>query len=235
MKPICILAIGDKAVTSELDRAGYKKMGVQVISADNFGEATELLKKNKVDIISVNLDCTTFNTLQTCKYFKDNPPTKKIPVIGTSVRASAKVKKDALNHGVDLFVEQPIPRPYFIEKIKGLLAQNVRSNDRVEFVGKVEFLNGPRPIDVQVIDISPTGILVGVNMAINETIEFTLTLPGFKKPSKLKGQVVRKIAADEKGPERVAIQYVNLDEKIRKKIEEYVRQNKHEGELRYYL
>ncbi len=235
MKPICMLSIGDRAVTSELDRAGYKKMGVQVLSADNFSEATSIMKKNKVDIISVNLDCAHFNTLQTCRYFKENAETKALPIIGTSVRASAKLRKDALEHGVDLFIEQPIPRPYFIEKIKGLLEHSVRSNDRVDFAGRVELIKGDRPIHIDVMDISPTGILVGMSIALNEVVQFNVTLPGQKKPMKLTGVVVRKIAADASGPERIAIQFTDLNAEFKKRLEDYVRTHKHEGELRYYL
>ena len=235
MKSICLLSIGDKAVTSELDRAGYKKMGVQVLSADTFSKADEMARNNEVDVISINIDCTDFDALQTCRYFKDNPKTSKIPIVGASVRTSAKVRNDALAHGVDMFVEQPIPRSYFIEKIKNLLDQQTRSDDRVSFIGMAEFLHGAQPIQVDVIDISPTGILVGLNIELNTFVEFNLNLPGYKRPTKLKGQVVRKIEANESGPQRVAIQFTNLDAKFKKRLEDYVRRNKHDGELRYYL
>ena len=56
-KTLTVLQIDDKTITSDLDRAGYRKMGVTIKNATSFQSASDILEggKDTIDIIVINV------------------------------------------------------------------------------------------------------------------------------------------------------------------------------------
>jgi len=115
MSQITMLSLDEKNLISELDRAGYKKMGILVRSATTHEEAIKILKNEQIDIIVMNMDHSKVVVSESAKRVKQHEEWSAIPIVLTSVQSSAKVKQLAKKSGADLFVEQPLPRDYFIE------------------------------------------------------------------------------------------------------------------------
>ena len=128
---IKMLSIDDKSLTTSLDKAGYREKGIQVISASNSSDAMDALESKNIEIIVINLDFLGNHAAGICQTVRKNESWKEIPIIVTSVQAGSSFKNDALKAGANIFVEQPIPRSYFVEKIKQLLEKATRGKDRV--------------------------------------------------------------------------------------------------------
>lgn len=235
--PIKMLSIDDKTVTTDLDRAGYRKMGVYVRAAANYDEACKYLQAEKIDLVVINMDYRPVDSCQICKHLKAQAETQLIPVVLTSVQTSAKVRNSALDAGADLFVEQPLPRQYFIEKLKQLLEQKTRTTERITLHGAAQLTWGEKAESCPIRDLSNSGILLATESDLpdGEDVEVIFDLPTQKKPITVSGQVVRTIrfANNQTG---VGIRFVKFRGDSQKRLEKYVEKLANgESQMQYYL
>lgn len=236
-----MLSIDDKTVTTDLDRAGYRNMGVLVKAAANYEEARGYLNNGNIDLIVINMDYTGVQAVEATKHLKSEQQYAEIPIVLTSVQTSAKVRNSAIDAGADLFVEQPLPRQYFIEKLKQLLEQQTRTNNRMELEGSVEFsFNGTKE-SCAIADLSNSGILVSTEAALDDgtILDLKFDLPGIKTAIAVKGEVVRTIKYSEKHPNRdtgVGIRFVEFKGDSERRLEKYIATNNDEdSKMAYYL
>jgi len=165
---IRMLQIDDKTVTTDLDSAGYRKMGVIVKPATNYEEARRLLQAGGIDLVVINLDFAGVDGTQITRHLKSQPESQEVPIVLTSVRTSARVRSAALDAGADLFVEQPLPRQYFIEKLKQLLEQRTRTTERVEGPGAARVSTDENEFSCAIGDLSQTGMLVHTDVPLSD-------------------------------------------------------------------
>ncbi|MDB2447319.1 response regulator [bacterium] len=235
MSHIRLLLIDEKSFTASLDRAGYRNKGVIVYTAHDYPSALKTITAKDIDIVSLNLDFQGQNSIDIIKQLKSNVP-KSIPFIVTSVQTSAKIQKAALKNGADLFVEQPVPREFFIEKIKSTLDQAVRDNKRISAIGSIslELEQGNLSLDIN--DLSTTGILVDYSEAVQEGQSVRLTLQLEDMPSKfsIDGSIIRVINNNDK--KGVGIRFENFKGKDKSKLQKYIDQHHIESsQLKYYM
>ena len=234
---IRMILIDDKAVTTDLDRAGYRKMGVFVRAAGNYDEACKTMAKEKIDLIVINLDYSAVDGTTLTRHFKAQENFAAVPIVLTSVRTSARVKAAALEAGADLFVEQPLPRQYFIEKLKQLLEQKTRTTERVEGAGDVRCAFNGTEMICPISDLSQSGMLVAATEKIPEGTDIVVEfdLPGGKKPVKIQGLVVRNL---QNGNQivGVGIRFVQFTGDAEKRLEKYIaKTSQGDTKLQYYL
>lgn len=240
-KTIKMLSLDNKTLTTDLDRAGYRKMGVYVKPAANYDEARKILAAEKVDLIVVNMDYAAINATQIAKHLKAQPDYAQIPIVLTSVQTTAKVRNSALEAGADLFVEQPLPRQYFIEKLKQLLEHKTRTNDRVSINTEVTFTIGDKSDKCPIGDLSSSGILLSTNVELEDgmVVSLEFEIDGFKKPIKVEGEVVRTIRYSDKFPDRmsgVGIRFTTFQGDSQKRLEKYIETHAHaDQKMHYYL
>lgn len=238
---IKMLSIDDKTLTTDLDRAGYRKMGVYVRPAANFDEARKLLAADKIDLIVINMDYAPIDGCQITKHLKSQAAYKEIPIVLTSVQTAARVRNAALEAGADLFVEQPLPRQYFIEKLKQLLEHKTRTTERVAVHGDARFTIDGTTESCPIGDLSVSGILLSSTKDLPSgtkiTVEFDL--PMYKKPIAVDGEVVRTIKHSDKHPDRqtgIGVRFVDFNGDSKKRLEKYIEKFAHADErMQYYL
>jgi len=238
---IKMLSIDDKSVTTDLDRAGYRRMGVLVRAAANFEEAMRLLKAEKIDLLVINMDYTPVNAVQVTLHLKMQDEFKELPIVLTSVQTAAKVRNAALDAGADLFVEQPLPRQYFIEKLKQLLEHKTRTTERVDVHSEVSFTVDGQGGKCPIGDLSASGILLSTDIGLEDgaTVALEFELPGVKKPIKVQGEVVRTIKYSKNHPDRqtgVGIRFMDFVGDSQKRLEKYMEKSAHnDSQMQYYL
>lgn len=241
--PIKMLLIDDKMLTSELDKAGYRSMGISVKQVANFAETQEVFKKETVDLLVINMDYSKIDAPTICQHYKNSPETAALPIVLTSVQSSASVKNSALKAGADLFVEQPLPRQYFIEKLKKLLDQVTRDNNRIDLQEQATLIWEDQTFVLPIADISSSGILVSTheNIPGSELVRLSFCLPGNKTPLKIGGRVVRRIepsdtATAPKKPSGLGIRFETFEGDSETRLEKYIASSSdHDKKLIYYL
>lgn len=238
-KSLILLSIDGKNLTSDLERAGYRKMGVDFKSTASFREADDYLQTNRVDIITINFDYEGVDAAQLCKHFKRQEKTKDIPVVFTSVLSQPR-GANAKDIGLDLFVELPVPRQYFIERIRSLLAQKTRGTDRVSFTSPAQFSFKGETVNCPIADLSNSGVLLStdLNLANDTEIYLSFMVPCYKKPIKIKGIVARTIYDDSatKVQIGIGIRFSEFIGDSKRRLEKYISKSQYEDpKLAYYL
>lgn len=241
--PIKLLLVDDKMLTSELDKAGYRSMGISVKQVGNFAETQEVFKQDSVDLLVINMDYTKIDASIICQHYKNDPKTASLPVVLTSVQSSAAVRNRAIDAGADLFVEQPLPRQYFIEKLKKLLDQVTRDNNRIDLQEQATLIWEDHTFVLPIADISSSGILVSTheNIPGSELVQLSFCLPGNKNPLKVGGRVVRRIeptdtSAAPKRPSGIGIRFESFEGDSESRLEKYIANSSDQDQkLIYYL
>lgn len=240
MSHIKMLSLDEKTITSELDRAGYRKMGISVRGALSWSEASRVLAEGDVDVVVVNLDLASVDTLEVIRHVRASA-WKDTPIVATSVQSSTKIRNNAIKCGADLFVEQPVPRDYFIEKIKSLLDQKTRSTERVNADVEVSFKLGGKDVSCPVGDLSVSGVLLTTDLELQhgEVMDLTFTLGASSKPLKVKGEVVRRIESNKKNPDSmtgIGVRFVEFAGDSQQRIESFVARTADKtNKMVYYL
>ena len=242
MSQIVMLSVDQKNLTSELDRAGFKKMGIIVRSASSYPDIIQALKNEKIDIIVLNMDHTGMDPVDAVKKLKQTSAWADLPMVLTSVQSSAKIKELAKKSGANLFVEQPLPRDYFIEKLKSLLSHQTRGHGRVSGTVSVKFSWRGEGQTVEVGDLSLTGILLTSTLIIpaGDVLDLEISFGASNKPVKVKGEVVRivppdlnRVGAEEGG---VGVRFNQFVADGQQRIESWVaRTSDSTNKMAYYL
>lgn len=241
---ICMLSIDDRTLTTDLDRAGYRSMGVFVRAANNYEAAEKILQLETIHLIVINMDYSSINALEITKHLKKHDKWKSIPIVLTSVQTKAKIRSNALAAGADLFVEQPLPRQYFIEKLKQLLEQQTRTTERIDINGKVNFVYENKNYSCEMADLSISGILLSTDLDLSDgaIIQMSFELPGLKKPIEAEGEVVRRIKAQKASPDGqataggVGVRFTKLDKESERRLEKYIAKTSDKNsKIIYYL
>lgn len=240
-QPITMLSIDARSVTAELDSAGYKKMGVTVRTASSWDEAEKFLTGESIDVLVINLDYRKVDGTQVIRHVRSVEKFSKLPVVVTSVQPGAKIRSAAIEAGADLFVEQPLPRQFFIEKLKSLLSQTTRSTARIGTGGEARFLLEGKKVSCPLGDVSAGGVLLQshIELVVGTALRVELVLPGVKKPVEVSGQVVRKVKGNIKDPASIKGFGFRIDTfhgDGRKRLEKFVAMNAEtDSPMRYYL
>ena len=234
-----ILSIDEKRITTDLDKAGYRKFGAQIIQAMAFKQADELLRNQDIDIVVINYDYKEVDAEGICEHLKRQASTQDKPVVFTSVQS---LPKRLLNKefGPDLFIEQPIPRQYFIEKLRNLLEQKIRDTDRVDHGGVVSFSYNNEEFQCPIQDISKSGILMAteLNLEPGTLLELSFEIPGYKKPIRVDGEVVRIIKARKNSEDLpgIGVRFEDFKGDSQKRLDKYILKSQNDDpKLVYYL
>jgi len=231
-----ILSVDARGVTSDLDRTAYRKMGMRVWTAKNFNTVEKHLLNRDISLILINLDQLNMDGVSLVEYLKKHKKYKDIPVVAASVQ-TGRLRRKANAAGVDEYIEQPIPRDLFIEKVKSFLSQATRTSDRVATSFDAELKYSDELVLSTVLDISPTGILVETDFRTeaDAAVQIKMKLPGLKRAFILGAQVVRQEDHKTETGYKTALRFNSISTEAKRKIEKFVLQNKMQGELKYYM
>lgn len=236
-----ILQIDEKFMTSELDRAGYRKTGTKIIQASSFLEAQAKLKTQDVDVIVINFDYEGISAEAACKHFKASKKTEDIPIVFTSITTLSQKLTEA-THGPDLCVEYPMPRQFFIEKLRTLLEQKTRDNSRVNYTGNASFLWNDKEHVCPILDLSKSGLLLSSDLKLEpgETIDLSFILPSYKRAIKVTGEVVRhissKVSRNETQGESYGIKFKSFHGDSKTRLERFIMKSAiDDPKMVYYL
>lgn len=114
-----ILIVDDEDSIRALIRRILENEKYEVIEAVNGQEAIEFAKKENPDVILLDMKMPVMNGLEACRRLKKDEKTKNIPII--AVTAFNENKKDAVEAGIDDFVNKPFDMVEVIIRVKSML------------------------------------------------------------------------------------------------------------------
>ena len=89
-----------------------------VLEAENAEKGIEIARKNRPDIILMDIQLPGMNGLEATRLNKSDPELKDIPVVALSAFAMLRDKKQALDAGCVGHISKPIDVHSFIETME---------------------------------------------------------------------------------------------------------------------
>lgn len=118
-----ILIVEDEENLRELLKYQLENAGYQVLTASDGFEALNIARKQKVDLIILDLMLPKLDGYTVCRLLKFSEQYKKIPLIMATARTNPEDKARGLEMGADFYLTKPLDSRELLEKIKELLNQ----------------------------------------------------------------------------------------------------------------
>lgn len=116
-----ILVVDDSSTNIVLLEAILNGQGYQIETAQSVKEAFQVIRKETVDLILLDLLMPKVNGYDFLKELKNTDTTKDIPVIIVSAVADPDNRKKSIEMGALDFINKPIDIQEFLDKIEAIL------------------------------------------------------------------------------------------------------------------
>jgi len=116
-----ILLVEDEVSLSELMKIRLEANGYKVISAFDGQEALDLARKEKPDLIILDLMLPKIDGYKVCRLLKFDSKYEKIPIIMFTARAQESDKKLGEEVGADAYIVKPFEPEILLNKIREFL------------------------------------------------------------------------------------------------------------------
>lgn len=120
-----ILIVDDEQDIREIIKIPLLQDGFQILEASNGKDAIELAKKEKPDLITLDIMMPNLDGFQVAKIIKEDPQTANIPIIILSVLSQDKEK---LIQGIADYISKPFKPDELVTKIKEVIDKTGLTN-----------------------------------------------------------------------------------------------------------
>ncbi len=161
-----ILVVEDDENIQQLVGYNLAKAGFHVIYADNGEQALSLIKREKPELIVLDLMLPGLNGFEICKLVRKDPKTKSLPIVMLTAKSEENDMAAGLDLGADDYITKPFSPKILISRIKAAL----RRKEGLAEEGSAGKKNGPLTIHGITIDPNRYEVLVA-----DEAIPLTVT------------------------------------------------------------
>lgn len=116
-----ILVVDDEPHIVMMLEARLRKNGFEVLTAASGSEAMAQVKKDRPDLILLDVMMPAVSGLEVCRTLKENPATKAIPVILLTAKSTERDQTLGISAGADAYVTKPYTPEELLGQIKELL------------------------------------------------------------------------------------------------------------------
>lgn len=121
-----ILAIDDEEHILELLAYNLENNGFKVLTAGSGEEGLEILKKEKVDLILLDIMLPGIDGMEMLKRLRKNPDTADLPVIMLTAKSEEINKVLGLEVGADDYISKPFGIYELMARVKAVLRRSER-------------------------------------------------------------------------------------------------------------
>lgn len=118
-----ILVVDDEPQLTEMVRMRLEANGYDVLCASDGQEALNKARKEKPDLIILDLMLSKIDGYKVCRMLKFDEKYKNIPVILFTARAQEADVKLGVEVGAEAYITKPFDPPALLAKIKELLKE----------------------------------------------------------------------------------------------------------------
>src|SRR3972149_5738489 len=136
-----ILIVDDEADILTLLEYNLEKAGFKVISANDGPDAVEITKREKPDIIILDIMLPSMEGTEVCKILKSGDATRHIPIIMLTAKGEEVDRIVGFELGADDYITKPFSPRELILRVKAVLK-------RGHAQGTATIIAGPIIIDV---------------------------------------------------------------------------------------
>ncbi|PTX96810.1 DNA-binding response regulator [Spartobacteria bacterium LR76] len=128
-----VLVVEDESDVVDLLRYNLSRAGFGVMIANDGVEGLEMARKNRPDIIVLDLMLPRMDGLAVCKALKREPETEQMPIVMLTAKSEPNERVGGLELGADDYVTKPFSPRELVLRVQALLRRlrSSRSNDLV--------------------------------------------------------------------------------------------------------
>ncbi len=130
-----ILVVDDEVMIREVIKEYGSLYDYKVLEAQDGLEALDVISKNKVDCVILDIMLPNMDGFTTCKKLKEKAD---VPVIMLSARVSEDDKLLGFNMGIDDYVEKPFSPKVLMARVKVVIERNNNMNSTGNSIIKQE-------------------------------------------------------------------------------------------------
>lgn len=119
-----ILSVDDNIVNQELIKRVIEKAGMNIFTAFSAQEALSILKREKVDLILMDIQLPNINGYQLTKLINEKINDRHIPIIAMTAYARMEDREKCIGAGMSDYIKKPIDIDDLLKKIANLLEKN---------------------------------------------------------------------------------------------------------------
>ena len=151
-----ILIVEDDESIQQLVGYNLAKAGFQVLYADNGDQALTRVKKDKPDLVVLDLMLPGLSGLEVCKQVRKSPQSRSLPIIMLTAKGEENDVAVGLDLGADDYITKPFSPKILVSRIKAALRRKEGLSEESGADGKDtplrvhDFLIDPRRHEVLV-------------------------------------------------------------------------------------
>lgn len=174
-----ILLVDDVKLFIELEKSFLTHSDVSVLTAEDGEEALEIVRRERPDLVFLDIHMPKLNGVACCTAIKSDPDLLFIPVIMVTTAGREEEIELCNKAGCDDYLTKPVERKAFLEKARAYLPNIERREPRVQLQTPALFRDGKGVCTAAVADISSGGIYLTTDYAVtlNDAMELAFFLP----------------------------------------------------------
>lgn len=118
-----ILLVDDSATVLMMERMILASERVDLITAKNGVEAQQMAKRERPDLILMDIVMPELNGLDACKAIRDDPDTRDIPIILVTTRGETASIEKGYENGCNDYVTKPVNSSELLRKVRSYLGE----------------------------------------------------------------------------------------------------------------
>lgn len=124
-----ILVVEDDENIQQLVGYNLAKAGFHVLYADNGEQSLIVIKREKPDLIVLDLMLPGLNGFEICKQVRKDPKTKNLPIVMLTAKSEENDMAAGLDIGADDYITKPFSPKVLISRIKAALRRKEGLSD----------------------------------------------------------------------------------------------------------
>lgn len=116
-----ILVVEDEEDMRDLIKVRLEVEGYEVLEAGDGEEALRIVKKEKPDLIVLDLMIPKITGFEVCRMVKFDDESKKIPIIILSAMAQQRDREKAMEYGAEEYFIKPFDLGLMVVKMKQMM------------------------------------------------------------------------------------------------------------------
>ena len=120
MEQINILVVDDEKEIADLREIYLVSDGYKVFKANNAKEGLEILEKEEIHLVLLDIMLPDEDGLSILKKLRDAGPTKRLPVIMLTAKGETADRVSGLEMGADDYIVKPLEMPEVIARVRAV-------------------------------------------------------------------------------------------------------------------
>ena len=116
-----ILLVDDTETVLMFEKMMLRSTGFRLVTAKDGVQAIEEVKKAPPDLILLDIMMPNKDGVETCRWLKESPETKEIPVVMVTTKSEPEMVERAFRAGCDDYITKPLDKMELLAKINTYL------------------------------------------------------------------------------------------------------------------